>query len=145
MTSPSSALPLTGAPAAITAAPGKARLWTGRVLSGLIIAFLALDAVMKFVQPAEVIKGTQEVGFALNTLVPLGVILLGSVILYAIPRTAVLGAILLTAYLGGAVATHVRMSAPLFSHTLFPVYFGIALWGGLYLRNPRIAAMLLGR
>lgn len=141
MTSTAS-LPLVSAPAAT---PGKARLWTGRILSGLIIAFLALDAVMKFVQPAEVLKGTQEVGFALSTLVPLGIILLGSVILYAIPRTAVLGAILLTAYLGGAVATHVRMSAPMFSHTLFPVYFGIALWGGLYLRNPRIAAILLGR
>lgn len=141
----SSTLPSVDAPAPESSSPGKARLWIGRILSGLIIAFLALDAVMKFVQPAEVIKGTQEVGFALSTLVPLGVILLGSVILYAIPRTAVLGAILLTAYLGGAVATHVRMSAPLFSHTLFPVYFGIALWGGLYLRNPRIAAILLGR
>ncbi len=86
-----------------------------------------------------------RVGFALNTLVPFGFILLGSVILYTIPRTAVLGAILLTAYLGGAVATHVRISAPLFSHTLFPVYFGIALWAGLYLRHPRIAAILLGR
>lgn len=143
MTSTATSLPLTATPAAAT--PGKARLWTGRVLSGLIIAFLALDAVMKFVQPAEVIKGTQEVGFPLTAILPLGFILLGSVILYTIPRTAVLGAILLTAYLGGAVATHVRMSAPLFSHTLFPVYFGIALWGGLYLRHPRIAAILLGR
>lgn len=141
----SSTLPIVDAPAPASPSPGKARLWIGRILSGLIIAFLALDAVMKFVQPAEVIKGTQEVGFAITTLVPLGIILLGSVILYAIPRTAVLGAILLTAYLGGAVATHVRMSAPMFSHTLFPVYFGIALWGGLYLRNPRIAAVLLGR
>lgn len=143
MISSTTSLPLGESHASAT--PGKARLWTGRVLSGLIIAFLALDAVMKFVQPEPVVKGTLEVGFPLTAILPLGVILLGSVILYAIPRTAVLGAILLTAYLGGAVATHVRMSAPLFSHTLFPVYFGIALWGGLYLRNPRIAAMLLGR
>jgi DoxX-like family len=120
----------------------RAVLWTGRIMSYLPAAFLLLDAVMKFVKPAEVIKGTVELGYPVSSLTAMGVALLASTLLYLIPRTAFLGAILLTGYLGGAVATHVRVENPLFTHTLFPVYFGILLWGGLWLRDQRLQAFL---
>jgi hypothetical protein len=88
------------------------------------------------------VQGTIELGYPESVIVGLGVVLLVSVFLYALPRTAVLGAILLTGYLGGAVATHVRVGNPLFSHSLFPVYFGILIWGGLALRDERIRNLL---
>jgi hypothetical protein len=124
------------------ALPSRAARWTGRVLSGLPAAFLLLDAVMKFVKPEPVLKGTVELGFSESVIVPLGVVLLASTLLYVVPRTAVLGAILLTGYLGGAVCTHVRVGNPLFSHVLFPVYLGVLLWLGLYLRDRRVRALL---
>jgi hypothetical protein len=117
-------------------------LWTGRTLSGLVVLFLATDAVMKFVQPEPVLKGTVELGYSSSVILPLGIVLLVSTLLYAFPRTAVLGAILLTGYLGGAVATHVRVNHPMLSHTLFPVYLGAMLWGGLVLRDGRLRALL---
>ena len=116
-------------------------LWTGRILSGLPTLFLLFDAVMKFVKPAPVIKGTVELGYPESVLFGLGVVLLICTILYAIPRTAVLGAILLTGYLGGAVATHVRVGGPLFD-VIFPVIFGALIWGGLYLRDERLRALV---
>lgn len=112
----------------------------GWVMGGLPSAFLLLDAAMKFAKPEPVVKGTMELGYPLSCIVPLGVVLLASTVLYLVPRTAVLGAILLTGYLGGAVATHVRVSNPLFTHTLFPIYFGALLWGGLCLRDARVRA-----
>ena len=121
---------------------GKAQRVTGRVLSGLAIAFLTFDAVIKLLGLEMVRKGTVELGYPVETAFPLGVVLLACVILHAIPRTTVLGALLLTGYLGGAVATHVRVGHPLFSHTLFPVYFGVLIWAGLVLRNPRVRAAL---
>ena len=130
------------ATSATTLQPTRGQLWTGRIMSGLAAAFLLLDGVMKFVQPAPVIEGTLELGYTQSALIPMGVALLGSLFLYLIPRTAVLGAILLTGYFGGAVATHLRVDNPLFSHTLFPVYFGILIWGGLYLRDTRLRALL---
>ncbi len=120
----------------------RARLWTGRVLSGLTALFLLADSVGKFVKPQAVIEGTVKLGYAESVIVPLGAVLLVSTILYIIPRTAVLGAILLTGFLGGAVATHARVGDPLFSHVLFPVYMGIALWAGLVLRDQRLEALL---
>jgi len=122
--------------------PNTASLWGGRILTGLPILFLLMDSVMKFVQPAEVIQGTTQLGYNVSVLPGLGTVLLLSTLLYAFPRTAVLGAILLTGYLGGAVATHVRMANPWASHILFPVYLGIMLWGGLYLRDPRVQALI---
>ena len=124
------------------ASPSRAARWTGRVLSALPAAFLLLDAVMKFVKPEPVLKGTVELGFSESVILPLGVVLLASTLLYLVPRTAVLGAILLTGYLGGAVCTHVRVGNPLFSHVLFPVYLGVLLWLGLYLRDRRVRALV---
>ena len=125
-----------------SAAPSTAARWTGRVMSALPALFLLLDAAMKFVKPEPVLKGTTELGYSESVIVPLGVVLLVSTLLYVFPRTGVLGAILLTGYLGGAVATHVRVGHPLFSHTLFPVYLGLLLWGGLYLRDRRVRALV---
>lgn len=122
--------------------PSKAAVWGGRAMSTLPVLFLLMDGVMKLVKPEVVVKGTTELGYPESVIVPLGVVLLACTVLYAIPRTAVLGAILLTGYLGGAVATHVRVGNPLFSHTLFPIYFGALLWGGLVLRDVRLRAML---
>jgi len=117
-------------------------LWTGRILSALPILFLLFDGVIKVMQLPFVLEGTAKVGYPLGTVVPLGVTLLACTVLYAIPRTTVLGAILLTGYLGGAVATHVRIGDPVFSHALFPTYFGALIWGGLFLREPRLRALL---
>jgi hypothetical protein len=114
--------------------------WAGRVLSGLPVAFLLFDAAIKFVRPAFVTEASARIGFPDQLCVPLGVILSACVALYLVPRTAVLGAVLLTGYLGGAVAIHARIGDPLFSHTLFPIYFGVMLWGGLYLRDARVRA-----
>ena len=113
-------------------------LWAGRIVSALPILFLLLDGVMKLVKPAIVVNATVQLGYPEGVILPLGIILLGCVILYLIPRTSVLGAILLTGYLGGAVATQVRVGNPLFSHILFPSYVGMLLWGGLWLRDPRL-------
>jgi hypothetical protein len=115
--------------------------WTGFVLSGLVIAFLVMDCVMKLMQ-LDIVKSTiLDLGWAEDTALPLGVTLLICTVLYALPQTAVLGAVLLTAYLGGAVATHVRIGSPLFSHVLFGVYLGLFVWGGLWLREPRLRAL----
>lgn len=119
-----------------------AQLRTGRVLGALCILFLVFDAVGKIVRVAPVVQGTVELGYPDTVLVPLGLVLLASTILYAIPATAVLGAILVTGYLGGAVATHVRVGHPLLTHTLFPVWLGIALWGALWLRDERLRTLL---
>jgi DoxX-like family len=119
-------------------------IWAGRVLSGLVIAFLLLDGAMKLA-PAQVVLDTmKELGWPsdVSTARMLGLLTLGSAVLYVIPRTAILGAILATAYLGGAVATHVRIGSPLFTHVLFGVYLGVMLWGGLWLRDPRVRAMI---
>jgi DoxX-like family len=112
----------------------KRRLWTGRILSGLPALFLFVDAVGKLVKPAPVVEGTLP---RISRIV-----LLACTVLYVIPRTAILGAILLTGYLGGAVATHVRVGSPLFTHMLFPVYVGLLIWGGLYLRDERLRALI---
>ena len=116
----------------------------GRVLSGLAILFLLMDGVIKLPPMAQVIETLQQLGYpATPTLARgLGVLSLLCTLLYAIPRTSVLGAILLTGLLGGAIATHLRAQSPVFSHVLFGVYIGALVWGGLYLRNPRLRALL---
>lgn len=120
----------------------KGKLWTSYVMSGLVVLFMLLDGIMKFIKPKEVIEGTMALGFGEQHLPILGSLALVSTLVYIFPRTSVLGAILLTAYFGGAVATHVRLNNPLFTHILFTVYFGILSWGGLWLRNPKLRELL---
>ncbi|HET6891154.1 MAG TPA: DoxX family protein [Pyrinomonadaceae bacterium] len=119
----------------------KGRLWVGRIISVLPALFLLLDAIGKLVKPKQVVDATVQLGYNENVIVPLGIVLLICTVLYLIPRTAVLGAILLTGYLGGAVATHVRAGESLFS-IVFPVIFGILLWLGLYLRDPWLGKLV---
>ncbi len=127
-----------------TAPASKGALWTGRVLSGLASLFMLFDGGMKLAKPKFVVDKTIELGYHDNVIIPLGIVLIGCTLLYVIPRTAVLGAILLTGYLGGAVATHVRVSDPLFD-TFFPVIFGGLVWGGLCLRDRRLGALVFSR
>ncbi len=117
------------------------RLWAGRIMSYLAAVFLLLDAIGKLVKPAPVIEATVKLGYPASVIVPLGVVLLVCTVLYLIPPTSVLGAILLTGYLGGAVATHVRVGDTLFT-ILFPVIFGVLLWGGLYLRDKKLQTLI---
>jgi len=114
------------------------RVWTGRVLSTIAVLFLAMDATMHLLRPAVAIEGTVKLGFSAGVLVPLGIIQVISLILYLYPRTAPFGALIWTGYLGGAVATHVRIGDQLFTHILMPVYVAALLWGGLALRDRRI-------
>ena len=111
-------------------------------MSALPALFLFADGVGKLVKPAPVVEGTVQLGYPESVLVGLDIVLLACTVLYVIPRTAVFGAILLTGYLGGAIATHVRVGSPLFSHILFPVYLAVLLWGGLYLRDERLRALI---
>lgn len=121
-----------------------AQIWTGRALSGLAVLFLTFDAAIKVLKLEPAVKGTVELGFPANSVAAIGFLLLVGLVLYVVPRTSVLGAIYLTAYLGGAVAAHVRLGNPLFSHTLFPTYVAAMVWGGLALRSPRLRGVLLG-
>src|SRR3984957_21243525 len=123
-------------------APSTGQLWTGRVLSTLAALFLLFDATLKFIKPQPVIDGTIALGYSVSQITPIGIVLLICVLLYIIPMTQVLGAILLTGYLGGAVATHLRHGDPLFSHILFPTYLGVFLWLGLYFRDERLRALI---
>ena len=124
---------------------GKGQLIAGHVLSGLVILFLLFDAGLKLVSPETAIKySPPDLGWPLDvpTMTMLGLLLLIPTLLTIWPRTAILGAILITGYLGGAIATHVRIGSPLFSHCLFGVYLGVMLWGGLWLRDPRLRALI---
>jgi hypothetical protein len=127
------------------AVPAKGPLIAGRMLSGLVILFLLFDAGLKLVAPEVAIKYTPpSLGWPLNvpTMTMLAALLLIPTLLHIWPRTAILGAILITGYLGGAIATQVRIGSPLFSHSLFGVYLDLMLWGGLWLRDPRVRALL---
>lgn len=112
------------------------------MLSGLVVLFLTFDSVLKFLHPEAVVEAFAKSGWPPDLAVPLGVILLTCTVIYAIPQTAILGAILLTGYLGGAVSTHLRLGDPLFSHVLFPTYLGVLFWGGLFLREPRLRELI---
>ena len=120
----------------------KKRSIAGYVLTGLVALFLTFDTVMKLLQLAPAVQGTTELGYPAGTVVVIGAIELVCLVLYLIPPTSVLGALLLTGYLGGAIATHVRVGSPLPTHTLFPVYVALMVWGGLYLRESRLRALL---
>jgi hypothetical protein len=117
-------------------------LWTGRVMSGLVIVFLLFDGAMKLIPLDVVVTTSQQMAIPLDIIRTLGVLTLLGTLLYAYPRTAVLGAIFLTGYLGGAIYAHFRLADPLFTHTLFGVYLGLLIWGGLYLRDPRVRALI---
>jgi hypothetical protein len=123
-------------------AGSRGTLWTSRVLRTLAILFLLFDSVGKLLEVQPVMAGSLELGYPASTIFPIGVILLLCVVAYAIPSTSVLGAVLLTGYLGGAIATHVRVGNPLFSHTLFPIYVALFVWGGLFLGDARLRAFL---
>lgn len=123
----------------------KPTIWTGRVLSTLAVLFLLFDGIMKFFMdklPPEALEAGAALQWPIEKMPLVGTILLICTLLYIIPRTAVLGAILLTGYLGGAVASHIRVSNPLFSHTLFPIYIAVFIWLGLYLRDMRARHIL---
>jgi hypothetical protein len=125
---------------ATTAAPAKRSVGriTGIVISVLVGAFLIFDAVGKLVGPEAVKEGTEALGFPAGQALIMGIVLSVCVLAYVIPRTAVLGALGITAYLGGAVTANMRVEAPLFSHTLFAVYLGVLMWIGLVLRRPAL-------
>jgi len=116
---------------------GKKR-WAGRIASGLAISFLTFDSIIKVLALAPAVQATAQLGYPANMVTGLGILELACVIVYAVPRTSALGAILLTGWLGGAIATHLRIGSPLVSHTLFPVYVAALVWGGLWLRSERL-------
>ena len=125
-------------------APRRARTAAniGRVCTGLVALFLAFDTVLKVLKLGPAVEGTMALGYPPGSVQGIGIIELVCLVLYLLPRTSVLGGLLLTGYLGGAIATHVRLSNPLFTHTLFPLYVAIVLWGGLYLREKRLRALV---
>jgi hypothetical protein len=125
-----------------TAPASKTSLWSGRIMSGLVVLFMLFDSAIKLMKLAPAVEGTARLGYPVSLVLPIGIVLLVCTVLYAIPRTSILGAILLTGYLGGAVASNVRMSNPLFGYVLFPVYVGALLWLGLFLRDARLRVLI---
>ena len=123
-------------------ADSKTRRWAGYVISAVPVLFLLIDGVMKIFKPAVVVDATVQLGYPESTILPIGITLLVCTAIYLIPQTSVLGAILLTGYLGGAVATNLRVENPVLTHILFPVYVGIFLWLGLYLRDARLRRLV---
>jgi len=120
----------------------KKSLWAGRIVSGLVTAFLLFDAIIHLMKPAPVVEAFAKLGFPIRLAVPLGIVELVCVLLYVIPGASILGAILLTGYLGGAIAIQLPTGNPFFGEVLFPVYIGIFLWGGIYLRDERLRTLI---
>jgi hypothetical protein len=119
----------------------KRSLWTGRVISGLVVLFMVFDGVTKVIKEPHVMAASVQLGFAASTVVWIGAVALVCTAIYVIPRTSILGAILLTGYLGGAVATNVHAGTVLFN-TLFPAIFCALVWAGIYLRDERLQALI---
>jgi DoxX-like family len=119
----------------------KGKLWTGRSISALVVLFLLFDGVTKVMKDPRIIAASLPLGFSADMIAAIGAILLACVVLYVIPRTANFGALLLTGYLGGAVVTNMRAGMPVLM-CLFPVIFGVLVWAGLYVRNPRLRVLL---
>lgn len=117
-------------------------LWAGRILTTLVVLFLLMDGVMKVMQVDVAVKATAELGYPEHVVFGLGILTLAIAILYAVPQTSILGAILLTGLLGGAIATHLRVGSPVFSHLLFGLYIGVMAWGGLLLRDARLRTLI---
>jgi len=116
----------------------KGRLWTGRVMSGIAILFMLLDSTMKLFKPSFVVDSVESLGFQEHHIYLMAILGLLSTVFYVVPRTTILGAVLLTGYFGGVIATQVRLDAPLFSTILFPIYLAVLIWGGLWLRNEQV-------
>ena len=117
-------------------------LWAGRIISSLVVLFLLFDSAIKLMKLPPAVEGTILLGYPESLVFGIGIVELVCILVYVIPRTSVLGAILLTGYLGGAVATNLRVGNPLFSHVLFPIYVGVLVWGGLFLRDHRLRALI---
>lgn len=132
------------APFATSPAAGKSAgaRWAGRIITGIAVLLLAFDSAIKLFPNKTALEGTTALGFQPHHLPIIGTIAFVCLVLYVIPRTAPLGAILWTGYFGGAIATHLRLDNPLFSHVLFPIYIAALVWGGLYLRDDRVRALL---
>ncbi len=116
-------------------------LWTGRIMSALAVLFLVFDTVIKVLELAPAVEATTQLGYPVSAVLSIGILELVCLAVYIFPRTAVLGAVLLTGYLGGAIATHVRAGSDVFP-VVFPVMIGTLLWGGLYLREERLRALV---
>ena len=116
--------------------------WAGRIMTPLPVLFLLFDSVIKLIRIDPVVQSFTELGYPVDLAVGIGIVELVCLLVYLIPRTSLLGAILLTGYLGGAVATHVRVGSPWFTHVLFPIYVAALLWGGIYLREDRLRALV---
>jgi len=129
-------------PTTQTAPVSKTRLWAGRITTALPVLFLLFDSVIHMMKIAPVVEGFEQLGYPVSLALGIGILELVCIVVYVIPGTSILGAILLTGYLGGAVATNVRIGSPLFSHVLFPVYVGALVWGGLFLREERLRALI---
>jgi hypothetical protein len=125
-----------------TQTASKTQLWAGRIMTALPVLFLLFDGVTHLMKIAPVVESFNQLGYPLSLALGMGILELVCVVVYVIPSTSILGAILLTGYLGGAVAAHARIGDPLLSHVLFPVYIGVLVWGGLYLRNERLRTLL---
>jgi hypothetical protein len=125
-----------------TPQPASRAIWTGRILSGIGVIFLGFDLSLKLLQVPVALQGTAALGYSPSVVLPLGILELICLVAYLVPQTSLLGAILWTGYLGGAIATHVRLQNPLFTHELFPIYVAALLWLGLWLREPRLRTVL---
>jgi hypothetical protein len=119
----------------------KRRLWTGRIISAVVVLFLLFDSITKVMKVRAVIEASAQLGYPVNAIVTIGIILLVCTVFYIIPQTAVLGAILLTGYLGGAVAANLRIGSSMFN-TLFPIVFAALVWTGIFLRESRLGALI---
>jgi len=124
---------------ALPRATSKGMLWTGRIITALVTLFLLFDCAVKLIKSPEAVQGTVQLGYQESVIVPLGIVLLICLVGYLIPRTSILGAILLTGYLGGATATNVRVGSP---WILFPVFIGVLAWAGIYFRDPQLRALI---
>jgi hypothetical protein len=120
----------------------KGKLWTARLMSALVVLFLIFDTTIHLTKPTPVVDAFAKLGFPLDASVGIGVVELLCLAAYVIPRTAALGAVLLTGLLGGAIATHVRAGSPAFEAYIFPILFGLLLWGGIWLRDARLRTQL---
>jgi len=117
-------------------------IWAGRIMSALVVLFLLFDGAVKVMELAIAVETTTQLGYPAKVVFGLGLLTLAIAVLYAIPRTSVLGAVLLTGLLGGAMATHLRVGSPVFTHLLFGLYLGLMAWGGLFLRDERVRALI---
>jgi hypothetical protein len=128
-----------------TAPVSKGKLWAGRIMGGLVIAFMLMDSIFKLIPNDITTKGAADLGYQAHHVPVMGVLGLLSILLFIVPRTQILGAIVLTGYFGGAIATHLRLDNPLFSHILFPTYLAALAWGSLWLRNETLRKLIAGK